>query len=177
MEDILPFFRTHPQVAMLLAPQNPQAVAWDRLGLEVELLGSHRADLIAGDWQHRAYCLVEFEDAKPSSVFLRGKRGGELSARFSHGFNQIVDWFHLVRDHEKTNLVADQFGEGQIDLAGILVIGRDYDLNISQLRRLQWRQRHILVDSRHIYCHTYDGLLRDLQSRVATLELLYAALH
>jgi hypothetical protein len=35
-----------------------------------------------------------------------------------------------------------------------------------ELLRLEWRQAHVVVNSRHIYCVTYDQLLRDLLLRL-----------
>jgi hypothetical protein len=166
-EDILPFFRTHPQLAAFLASYNASATICDRLGAEVGLYGEFVTDVIAGDWSRRSYCFVEFEDAMPTSLFIRRARhGSDWSPRFSRGFNQIVDWLWLLDDQEATAAFAEEFGPPPISIVALLVIGRDHDVSPRNQRRLAWRRRHMLVDSQHIYCCTFDDLLRDLRGRL-----------
>ena len=45
---------------------------------------------------------------------------------------------------------------------GILVIGRSQGLAPIELERLNWRRKKVLVDSKHIYCMTFDELYEDL---------------
>lgn len=176
--DILPFFRTHPHLAALLASYNASATTCDRLGVEAGLYGEFVADAVAGDWSRRAYCFVEFEDATLRSLFTRRMRHGtDWSPRYSHGLNQIVDWLWLLDDQGATTAFADEFGPPPITVVALLVVGRDTDVSPRDRRRLEWRQRHILVNSHHIYCCTFDDLPRDLRGRlngfqawVATLE-------
>ena len=165
--DILPFFRTHPHLAALFASYNVGATTCDRLGVEVGLYGQFVADVVAGDRSRGAYCFVEFEDARPASVFARRARHGtDWSPRFSRGFNQIVDWLWLLDDQEMTAGFAEEFGPPPVSIVALLVLGRDRDLSARDRRRLAWRQRHLLVNSQHIYCYTFDDLLRDLQGRL-----------
>lgn len=67
-DDILPFFRAHPQLAASLGSYSLVTKTYDRLGLAVTLFGQFTADLVAGDRRNRAYCLVEFEDGRSNSV-------------------------------------------------------------------------------------------------------------
>lgn len=47
-DDTLPFFRSHPHLAALLASYNVSATICDRLGVEVGLHGEFVADVVAG---------------------------------------------------------------------------------------------------------------------------------
>lgn len=166
-DDILPFFRTHPHLAALLASYNVSATTCDCLGVEVGLYGESVADVVAGDRTKKAYCFVEFEDALPRSLFMpRPRHGTDWSPRFSRGFNQIIDWLWALDDHEATTTFADEFGPPPITIVALLVVGRDAQVSPRDRRRLEWRQRHILVNSHHIYCYTFDDLLRDLRGRL-----------
>jgi hypothetical protein len=160
-------FFTHPQLTALLASYNASATICDRLGVEVGLYGEVVTDVIAGDWSQRAYCFVEFEDATPTSLFTRRARhGSDWSPRFNHGFNQIVDWLWLLDDQEATAAFAEEFGPPPISIVALLVIGRHHDVSPRNQRRLAWRRQHLLVNSQHIYCCTFDDLLRDLHGRL-----------
>jgi hypothetical protein len=133
----------------------------------VGLYGEIVADVIAGDRARYAYCFVEFEDALPASLFTRRARHGTAwSSRFSRRFNQIVDWLWLLDDQEVTAGFAEEFGPSPISIVALLVIGRDEHVTPRDRRRLAWRQRHLLVNSQHIYCLTFDDLLRDLHGRL-----------
>jgi hypothetical protein len=61
---------------------------------------------------------------------------------------------------------SGRFGAPTIAAAAILVVGRDADLSPIERERLDWRRRHVLVDSKHIYCCTFDELHRDLKQRL-----------
>lgn len=47
--DVLRFFTEHPNLSAFLGSYHPNATAYDRLGVEVELFGQFTADVIAGD--------------------------------------------------------------------------------------------------------------------------------
>ena len=49
---------------------------------------------------------------------------------------------------------------------GLLVIGRNKGLATIERERLDWRRRRVLVDSKHIYCMTFDELFEDLTFNV-----------
>jgi len=166
-DDILPFVRAHPHLVALLASYNAAAATCNRLGVEVGLYGEFVADAIAGDRSKKAYCFVEFEDAMPRSLFTpRPRHGTDWASRFSRGFNQVVDWLWALDDHEATTAFADEFGPPPITVVALLVVGRNADVSPRDQRRLEWRRRHVLVNSHHIYCCTFDDLLRDLRSRL-----------
>ncbi|CAA9571750.1 MAG: hypothetical protein AVDCRST_MAG88-2402 [uncultured Thermomicrobiales bacterium] len=100
--DILPFFRTRRHLAALLGSYNPNANVYDRLAIELSLFGEFTADVSAGDSSKNAFCLIEFEDGKPNSIFtLRGRRAREWASRFERGFSQIVDWLWKLDDQRR----------------------------------------------------------------------------
>ncbi|MBL8798013.1 MAG: hypothetical protein JNM56_29215, partial [Planctomycetia bacterium] len=49
---------------------------------------------------------------------------------------------------------------------GVLIVGRDQHLLPGERLRLEWRREHVLVNSKHIVCVTYDELLEDLWFRL-----------
>jgi hypothetical protein len=68
-DDVLPFFRARPQMAVLFGMFNAR-IAWaDRIAWEFDIFGDFACDLAVGESARGAYCLVEFEDARRESVF------------------------------------------------------------------------------------------------------------
>ena len=170
--DVLPFFRAHPQLTAFIGSYHPNLITPDRLGLEVPLFGMFQADAIVGDRARNAYCLIEFEDGRAGSVFVRrGRRISDWAPRFEHGFSQIVDWLWLLDDQGQTATAEDFFGTRHPDVYTLLVIGRDRELSAIERRRLAWRGRHVLVDSQHMRCCTFDQLAADLRSRLHRMLL------
>jgi antiviral defense system Shedu protein SduA len=171
--DILPFFRERRHLSALLGSYHPNLIGYDRIAYELRLFGAFVADLVVGDSRRGSFCLVEFEDADPTSIFAmkptRGTR--EWAARLERGFSQIIDWFWIVRDLERSQQLGRLFGVGQPDASGLLVIGRDADLTPDDRARLEWRRKHVPVDSRHVHICTYDELERDLRDRLLLARL------
>lgn len=172
--DILPFFRDHPHLSVFLASYHPNVTNYDRLAIEVPLAGQFVADIVAGDRDTRSYCFIEFEDGTETRLFVRrGCHMTEWSARFDRAFSQIVDWFWLLDDQQQTQLMEDRFGPRPLDVAALLVIGRDAGVSTLDRRRLEWRRDHVLVDSHHVFCCTFDELARGLRRRLyAWISLL-----
>ncbi len=99
--DVLRFFTEHPHLSAFLGSYHPNATAYDRLGVEVELFGQFTADVIAGDKTSQAYALLEFEDGRANSMFVRrGRQTSEWAQRFEHAFGQIIDWLWLLDDQQ-----------------------------------------------------------------------------
>ena len=109
---------------------------------------------------------VEFEDARPNSIFKKSKPTPEWSPRFEHGFSQIVDWFYTLSDISQTKLFRDFFGTDLADYCGLLVIGRDAFLTDAMQARLRWRSQNTLIGGRPISIITFDQLLRNFRGRV-----------
>lgn len=166
-DDILPFFRAHPHLSLLLGSYNPNILTYDRVAFELTLSGTFTADVVVGDWDRKRYCFVEFEDGKSNSIFVRRTRQTtDWSSRFDHGFSQIVDWLWMLEATKNTEPFERQFGKRAINATMLLVIGRDSGVTDADRLRLEWRRDHVVVDSRLVYCCTFDELLRDLRQRL-----------
>ena len=74
---ILPFFRDRRDLAALCGVFNPYITVPDRIGYEFDLFGDYACDLVVGNWQ-KAYCFVEFEDAREKSIFEKKGRKATL---------------------------------------------------------------------------------------------------
>jgi Domain of unknown function (DUF4263) len=171
--DVLPFFRKHLHLSALLGTFNPDIIVRDRLAFEYDLFGDFSCDIVVGDAARRAYCFIEFEDAKPDSIFVKKKSKGtpEWGRRFECGYSQIIDWFWKLDDLTATAEFANRFGERPVDYAGLLIIGRDEHLSSQrEIQRFQWRWQKVLVNSKHIACFTFDELYRRLDDRMKEFE-------
>jgi hypothetical protein len=166
--DILPFFRAHKHLAALVGSFNPKINRFDLLATEFSLFGDYACDLVIGDSVNRDFCLVEFEDASPQSVFTKkkGKSTPEWSPRFDRGFSQIIDWFLILEDQKRTGLHKSKFGLDVIQIVGLLVIGRRKDLDDTQYERLVWRSDQVRVGHRQVHCITFDDLYDTLECKL-----------
>lgn len=163
-DDILPFLRAHPHLCALIGSYNRRANVYNRLGLEVPLFGQFTADLVSGDGTARAYTLVEFEDGRPGSMFVRrARQRTEWSPRCERGLSQLTDWLWLLDDQEHTHIFEEIFGARPITATVVLIIGRDSGLAPADRRRLEWRRDHVVINSQHLYCCTFEELVRDLR--------------
>jgi hypothetical protein len=172
-ECILPFFRSHKNLAAWIGSYLPSLNKFDRLNLEFTLFGDFRADLIVSDSASHAHCLVEFEDATRDSVFKSGVRStSDWSTRFEHGFSQIVDWSWKIDDFRQTGQCRAIFGSDAFDFMGVLIVGRDEFIGVEEQIRLRWRTNKVTVNSQKILCITYDQLARDLRNGLALYQPL-----
>jgi hypothetical protein len=176
-EDVLPFFRARPQLAVLLGMFNPR-IAWaDRIAWEFDVFGDFACDLAVGEWDRGAYCLVEFEDARRDSIFERQgqKATREWGRRFDHGCSQILDWAHKLADLSASADFLARFGRREISYEAVLVIGRDRHLDAGEKQRLAWRTDSVTVNAKKVICMTFDELLNQLSVRLSTLAAVAAA--
>ena len=163
-DQVLPFFRARPQLTAFLGSYNRNLASYDRLAFEFSLFGGPVADVVVGDGAKQAYCFVEFEDARAGSMFLQGDNPPRRwASRFNHGFNQIVDWFWTLDDIRERDAFEVRFGALTIDIAGLLVVGRDSGVAAEDRPRLVYRRRHVRVGLKPIYCCTFDELARELR--------------
>lgn len=161
-KDLLPLFIKRKHLTALLGTLHPSISNMDRIAHEYDLFGDFTCDFVVGDSERNAYCFVEFEDARKSSVFSQGTRPtSKWGSRFEKGFSQIVDWAYKLADAEKTDTFQDRFGSQTIDSMSILVIGRSHFITPSELKRLEWRRKFVMVNSQQIRCMTYDQLLKE----------------
>lgn len=168
-DDVLPFFKSHRHLAALAGSYNPKIHRFDRIATEFNLFGDYSCDLVVGDSASHHFCFTEFEDASPGSIFTkkRGKATPEWSARFDHGFSQILDWFGVLEDQKRTALYKARFGADVIQFVGLLVIGRRHYLDDAQYDRLRWRSEQVQVGGRQVHCITFDELYQTLALKVA----------
>jgi hypothetical protein len=147
-----------------------------RFAHEFPILGDYRADIVLGNSEHQ-FCFVELEDGKPDSVLKRvpGRATKEWARGFERGFSQIVDWFCQLDGFKHTPRFQDDFGYGHIDFVGLLLIGRAKGLEDDDLRRLRWRRHHVVVNSHHVFCMTYDDLYRELDTTGTRYSTLLGA--
>jgi hypothetical protein len=167
---ILPFFRARRHLSALVASYSPELDRYNRIAFEYPLFGDFSCDLVVGDSARSAYCLIEFEDAGPTSVFIqRGKRVTRYwSPRFERGYSQVIDWFHKLDDMRRSDDLISRFGNRTPTFSGVLVIGRDHYLKAGERERVFWRRANVVVGSQRIWCVTYDGLVEKLEARLAT---------
>lgn len=160
-DEVLPFFKAHRHLAGLIGTWNTRLRAPDVIRSELEFFGDHACDLAIGGMASREFCFVEFEDARPGSVFRPQKknRSADWAARLEHGFGQILDWFRLLDDMRNTARFHTQFGDRAADYVGVLVIGRRAFLTPVEQARLRWRSTHVSVSGRRVECLTFDDLL------------------
>jgi hypothetical protein len=158
------FFETNLHLRALVGLYNPSLFSPDRLAWQYPIFGSFRCDFAIGDALRHAYTFVELEDARPNSLFVKqGQRATRAwSPRFESGFSQITDWFYKLQLMTDTEDMESQFGKRAIRYTGVLIIGRDQHLHAGERLRLDWRQDHVVLNSKHVVYVTYDQLVDDL---------------
>jgi hypothetical protein len=175
-KDILPFFKDRLHLSAFIGSYVPNIVRFNQLKHEFSFFGDFRADLVVGDSVNNTYCFIEFEDATKDSIFVnKGRSTSDWSPRFEHGFSQIIDWFWKIDDFKNTTLSRSIFESENIEVYGILIIGRDAFISPLDKARLKWRLNKVLVDSRKVICITFDQLARDIRDRLSLYPLIYEA--
>lgn len=165
-EHVLSFFRENRHLAALVGHLAPRIATVDSIAYEFDFFGDYAADLALGDSKRGEYCFVEFENAALDSIFKKAGRKNttEWAPRFDHGYSQIIDWFWKLHDLAESGTGRSRFvGASTFDYHGVLVVGRSRGLSEIERKRLEWRRKRVLVDSRHIHCTTYDELYDDLR--------------
>lgn len=160
-KDIQPLFKAAKSLSAFLGIFAPRGFGpGTELAFEFPFFGDYRADLVVGNKKAGHFCVVEFEDAGPDSIFRRQptRANPEWSSRFEHGFSQLTDWFFNLDDYKKTHGFARSFGHGHIMFTGLLIIGRSAGLDDMKRARLRWRSDKVLIDSNTISCITFDDL-------------------
>ena len=174
-EHVLPFFRENRNLAALIGYLRADCLLVDRIAYEFDVFGDHAADLVVGDSSRQAYGFVEFEDAVPESIFRKEAKKSTLAwaSRYERGYSQIVDWFWKLDDLAKTDTLRHRFeGAESIHYYGLLVIGRSGHLEPLERARFSWRRDRVVVDSRHIYCMTFDELYHDLRDKLGLMGVV-----
>jgi len=175
-DDVLPFFRARPHLAVLFSMFNPR-IAWaDRIAWEFDIFGDFACDLVVGEWARGEYCFIEFEDARAESVFERqGKKATrEWARRFDHGYSQIIDWAHKLDGRAFSVDCLARFGRPEINYETAFFIGRDAHLDEGEKHRLSWRSDRVAVNNKKVTCLTFDGLLSQFSVRLTMLSRVEA---
>ena len=169
-DHLIPFFKERPHLCTALGHANSAVELPDRWANELDLFGDFVCDLAAGDNEANAYTLIEFEDAQEGSILsklARGKTMKRWSPRFEHGFSQLVDWAWRLSAEAGTSEAFRRIFSGHHPVIHfVLVIGRDADLDPSDLARLRWRANNISLGQYRMSCFTFDGLLQSIRRRL-----------
>lgn len=73
---------------------------------------------------------------------------------------------------QNTDDLEERFRKNKIEYEGILIIGRDQFLDVTLKKRLDWRTRKTVINSKHLYCYTFDELYYVLDSKINMFRLL-----
>ncbi len=167
------FFEPRAHLRALIGSYNPSLASPDLLAWEYPIFGDFRCDFAIGDSARKVYTFVEYEDAGPNSLFVKqGEKATRAwSPRFDRGYGQIIDWFYKLHVMTDTPDMESRLGKRSIRYTGVLIIGRDQHMLPGERLRLEWRQEHVVVNSKHILCVTYDQLLEDLLFRLEQYTL------
>jgi hypothetical protein len=167
--DIQPFFYSRKQLCAAIGLSSAYVKWPSRLQDELQLFGDFRCDLAIGD-DLGNYCLVEFEDATPDSIFVqKGRATSYWAPRFETGYSQIVDWFWKMSDLEDSLTFKQTFRPVYNNCHGMLVIGRDSFLEGVESDRLRWRSDSMSCTFGTITCVTFDELARQLDSVLSSI--------
>lgn len=171
--DVLPFFKQRYNLSTLICSYIPHIREPDVFAHEFEIYGDFIADLIIGDSKTHHYLLVEFEDGKSDSIFekKKNKATSDWSKRFESAFSQLVDWLWKLEDMRSTSDFQSTFGSRRAKFQGLIIIGKDMNLDLEEKDRLKWRNDRIIVDSSAVSCVSFNELKDDfdywLKSRYA----------
>ena len=176
-KQILPFFKS--RLYLSAGINLVDIFNCDSLAHEFDLWGKFTCDLVIGSSHIKTYYFIEFEDAKPDSLFkvFKNKATSEFGSRFEHGYSQIVDWFHILNNMQDNAEYEARFGCRKINYHGILIVGRSSFLrkgNHDEFNRLTWRKNQVIINSKRILCYTYDELYEELKRKVDSLKTMKA---
>jgi hypothetical protein len=164
--DVKPFFEGHHQLSALLGLYSWGYAHMDLVAFQYQLFGDFSCDQVVGDSVRKVYGFIEWEEATRNSLFRpQGKKATpEWSSRVERGFSQIVDWLWKLDDMAKTGDFLSRFNSPQIQVFGLLVVGRELWLtHPREQQRWEWRAKKVLVNSHPVHLVTYDRLYRDLR--------------
>ncbi len=164
-KDILPFFKDKPNLSLLIGEQytSTKAIKMNVFAHEFKIHNNFIADLIVGDSIKREYVLIEFEDGRPNSIFDNRQRNvPNWATRFEKGFSQLIDWMWKLDDMRTSDDFENNFGGRDAKFRGLIVIGKNMNLEQQEIKRLKWRMDRVVINSQHIDCISFDDLRDDL---------------
>src|SRR5271169_3668292 len=118
------FFEPRAHLRALVGRYNPSVISPDRLAWQYPVFGDFRCDFAIGDSTRKAYTFVEYEDARPNSLFVKqGKKATRAwAARFDGGYGQVIDWFYKLQVMTDTPDMEARFGNRSIRYTGVLIV-------------------------------------------------------
>lgn len=174
-DQLLPFFRQRKHlsafIGTLITGSYPNKIAY-----EFDLFGDFHADLIVGDTEKNVFVLVEFQGGT-DHIFKKkiSKHTTEWSREFEAGFSQLTDWFWALDYMKQTVKFKAAFHPDRDVPPKIwpMLIGcRGIELGYEEKMRLEWRKDKVLIDSKPVFCLTYDLLCQQLGDRM-NFEISY----
>ena len=170
--EILPFFREREVLSSQIAAVFPELNVPNKIAFEFDIFGDFACDLAVGNSDNNAYCLIEFEDARKNSLFQEEtKYKPSYGKRLEHGYSQIIDWFCKLDGLQRSQDMIDRYNASTVDFYGILIIGRNKFLDSTLTRRLEWRSKNIVVNSKRIYIYTFDEVLANLKEKLSLYKI------
>lgn len=165
--ELLQFFETRPQLILLMG-RLVGVDAPSKYNNELPIIGKYRADFVVSDKKSLKYAFIEFENATEGSIFTKkiNKRtlAHSWSVRFEHGYSQVIDWFHHLRENFGSSNMQSEFGHREINIYGALIIGRESSLNKSDCRhRFNQRVKCSTIYNNNITCYTFDDLYEEME--------------
>lgn len=178
-EHILPFFKARPHLVAGIGLTTYGIDLPDLYASELDLFGDFAADAAVAESQSNTCTLIEFEDARENSIFkplTSGKTMRPWSPRFERGFSQLADWaWRLATETHHSEAFVRIFGQPQPTLDFLLIIGRDHDLTLADLKRLKWRADRITLDHHRMRVMTFDGVLKSIRRKLVVADQLQPA--
>lgn len=168
----LPFFTKHPQICTYLGFFNIGVRSPTHIATEFSLWGDFTCDLVAGSIRDKAFVCVEFEDAAENSLFRpqAGRKNSHWGTRAEHGVSQVIDWLFRISREDGSDQLQRDFGARHLRLIGLVVVGRNADVNEYDRVRLEWRSHNSIVGGANIWIVTYDDLLEWLNGRLEMIR-------
>ena len=166
--DIKPFFEARHNLSALIGGVGSMLPDCDRIAFQYQLFGDFSCDLVIGDSTWFSFGFVEWEEARPQSLFRKQgqKATPEWSKTLNEAHSQIIDWLWKLDDMTATEDFRSRFGNSSIQAFGLIVIGRDESLkHPREEKRWRWRSTNTECGGSSIFCLTYDQLYRFLKSR------------
>ncbi|MFM7440063.1 MAG: Shedu immune nuclease family protein [Snowella sp.] len=167
---ILPFFKQRRALSIFISEFFPKIKKPDFFAHEYEIYRDFIADLVIGDSTTHHYLLVEFEDGKPGSIFVKkgNKSTPDWSPRIEAAFSQLVDWLWKLEDMRSTADFQNTFGSRSATFEGLIIIGKDMNLAPQEIDRLKWRMDRTRIDSKGISCLSFNQLSEELNFYLTT---------
>ena len=135
---------------------------------EHPILDDYKADIVIRDQDINMNLFIELEDAQENSIFSPNdnKEMRTWTSRIEHGYSQLIDWYYRLADFKTTTKFAERYGENG-EYLGLLIIGRNDTFKSEyEKKRFDWRFKKTLVDSRNIFCMTYDDLYNMMYRKI-----------